>query len=307
MKKWVLPSLLVITTTWAATSTWLYQQLKNNPKVIAVTTGNTGPSLPQENLQLSEMEKITFLRQYLDRFFNYDSNNFWQTQTSLSFLMAPELRDRRIEEVRRLREKIQQKNLIQKAQLVSLSSTGPNKFSALVTLQITESNQTSTLNTSWNLELTSAERTLENPWGLLVRRMDMAKSTTDAFQLPTALRIHNTVPLLLTLPCALENIESSSEADLKTKITTMNISEIQLTTAAPLKAPVHLKALCKDTEFSFEVTEAGPEQDLFKAYPATAGVVRKKEVPAPAQRYRPRPKDIYDKTIEKVLGIKLED
>ncbi|HEX7676180.1 MAG TPA: hypothetical protein VF412_18530 [Bdellovibrio sp.] len=306
MKKVVLEILLAIAIIWASTSTFLYLQLKNNPRVVAVTTG-VNSSLSQESVQLSELEKITFLRQYLDRYFTYDSNNFWQSQTSLTFLMAPELRASRIDEVRRLREKIQQKNLTQKSDLLSLASQGNNRFSAVISLQLNEDQNKSILITTLSLELGSTERTLENPWGLLVRKMDFVKSSTDAIAFNSHLKIKPKVPLSITLPCAIENIESSSETTLKTKITTLNVSEIQLSTASSLKEPVQMKALCKDKEFSFDVVSANENPDLFVAFPISAGVERKKEIPTANQPGKPRKKDIYEKTIENVLGIKVDN
>ncbi|QDK37132.1 hypothetical protein [Bdellovibrio sp. NC01] len=303
MKIKVLTTALIFAIAWAIGATFMYLQLKNNPRVVAVTTA--APSaLNQENLQLSELEKITFLRQYLERFFNFDSNNFWQTQTSLSFLMAPDLRNQRIEEVRRLREKIQQKNIVQKGELLTLSSNGKDKFTAQIHTETMEENGVKNqLNSFLSLELASTERTLENPWGLLVKQMKFEKTSSDPQSFSSSLSIKEKIPLTITLPCAIENIENPNERALKTKITTMNISEIQLTTPTPLLAPVTMKALCKETEFVFEVKQGKQDSDLFVAFPASVAVVRKKEIPTAPKRK----KDIYDKTIESVLGIKLDD
>lgn len=308
MKPKILYVLLGFSILWASVVSFLYIRLKNNPRVIAVTTG-LNSSMATDNLQLGELEKVTYLRQYLDRYFNYDSNNFWQTQTSLSFLMAPELRGLRIEEVRRLREKIQQKNLTQKSQLLSLASQAPGQFIAQLAVQITEGqHQTSKLNITLNLELESTERTLENPWGLLVKQMKFLKSNPDEVPFSSLLKIQRNMPLTITLPCAIENIESSSEEEIKTKITTLNISEVQLTTDVALSSPVQMKALCRDSEFDFQVAGSNQEADLFKAFPQSQGRQRKKELPPSNPRYaKPRSKDIYEKTIENVLGIKLEN
>lgn len=306
MNKRVLEILLVVAILWGATSTYLYLQLKNNPKVVAVTSLN--PLLPQENVQLNELEKITFLRQFLDRYFNYDSNNFWQSQTSLSFLMSPELRDKHIEETRRLREKIQQRNAARKGQIISLSAQG-NNFDALIGIEIKEGQEPKTdLNSVVQLSLGTTERTLENPWGLVVKKMDFVKSSSDTPSFNSTLKIKEKVPLAITLPCAIENIESSSESALSTKITTLNVSEIQLSATNPLKETIHMKAYCKDLEFVFDVASTSTNPDLFKAFPLSAGIVRKKEVPVINQAApKKRQKDIYDKAIEKMMGVKFQD
>ena len=289
---------------WAVSVSILYWRLKNNPRVIAVTTDMSGHSESLQNFQLGEMEKLTFTRQYLDRYFNYDSNNFWQSQTSLSFLMAPDLREKRIQEVQRLREKIQTKSLNQHGQLLSLIGLDSDIYRALIVVQISEgSSKNSELFISLNLKLTGTERTLENPWGLLVTTMDFIQSSPEKKLPADSLNIKEKTPLVVTFPCAIENIDSSPESTLETKITTLNVSEIQLTTKAALKSPVAITALCKDREYHFTINGAPKEADLFRSFALDTGAIRKKD----SSSGKPAKKDIYEKTIENVLGIKVEN
>ena len=288
---------------WAVSVSVLYWRLKNNPRVIAVTTDMSGRSESLQNFQLGEMEKLTFVRQYLDRYFNYDSNNFWQSQTSLSFLMAQDLREKRIQEVQRLREKIQAKALNQRGQLLSLVQLGVDSYRALLMVQISEeANKNSELFISLNLKINNTERTLENPWGLLVTQMDFLKSSPEKVQPADSLNIKEKTPLVITFPCAIENIESTPESTLETKITTLNVSEIQLTTKSALKAPVAMTAFCKDREYHFSVKSDSQETDLFRSFTLATSAVRKKDI----STGKPAKKDIYEKTIENVLGIQLE-
>lgn len=299
MKIKVLSFLLLASVLWAGVVSYLYWQLKHNPRVVAVTMDAGKESL--QNTQLDEMEKMTFIRQYLDRYFNYDSNNFWQSQTSLAFLMSPRLGEMRVREVSRLREKIQNKNLSQWGQLRSLKQLPEGRYEARVYLQITEGGQKNELFVALHLKLQNTERTLENPWGLLVQEMNFVQSSPKDFEFSPRIPIQAPNPTILTFPCAIENIENPFEKNLKIKITTLNVSELQITPDEKVPASLSLTAICKDMEYSFELF-TDKNRDLFVAFPKEAGHARKKET-VPAKK---RGKDVYEKTIENVLGIQLD-
>jgi hypothetical protein len=64
-----------------------------------------------------------------------------------------------------------------------------------------------------------------------------------------------------------------------------------------------LLATCKDIEFKFTLIPATEEKDLYIHFPRSAAQVRKKDL-GPKKI---RTKDIYEKTIENVLGIQIEN
>lgn len=300
MKSRVLAVLLTLSLVWASVITVLYWRLKNNPRVVAVTMETSQGNLQSQ--QLADIEKMTFLRQYLDRYFNFDSHNFWQSQTSLAFLMSPSLGESRIREVSRLREKIQQKNLSQLGQLRLLTQSTDGKFEAHVALQTTESSQQHRLSVITQLKLQGTERTLENPWGLLVQEMQFLSSSPQEEEVPTQLLLRPNSPSFLTLPCAIENFENPDEKNIKIKITTLNVSELQITPVAPVAGNLHILASCRDREFKISLIPAEKQQTLYAILPLTAGSPRVSD----AAKGKPRKKDIYEKTIENVLGIQLD-
>lgn len=297
----ILSLLLVVTLAWAGSVSYLYWQLKNNPKVIAITM-ESGSKESLQQLKLGEMEKMNFLRQYLDRYFNYNSNNFWQSQTSLAALMVPDQGQKRIKEVSRLKEKTEQKNLSQLGSLSSLRLLENGTYEAVVHLQISEeakSNQTLYVKVPLKLHLT--ERTLENPWGLLVEELGFSSSPT-APAIASQIYTKKNTSSFVTVPCVVEQIENPAEQTVKIKTVTLNNSELQITPGKEAPAEILLKAKCKDVEFSFQLLDDAKKMDLYVSLPTEASTVRAKEV-APAPK---RKKDAYDKTIENVLGIELD-
>ncbi len=307
MRVKILLALLVAVSAWAATVTYSYWKLKNNPRVVAITMDAGKEAL--QNMQMGEMEKGTFVRQYLDRYFNFDSNNFWQSQTSLAALMTGSLGEARVKEVSRLREKIQQKNLSQSGQVKSLQQKQDGSYEAVVYIQVQEGSGSSSAEASQKKELYSTlhlglentERTLENPWGLLVGEMTVKGSTAKPLPAPEFVRLQEGQATLVTFPCAVESINNPAEQNLKIKITTLSISELQLTPSKGLVLPTVISAICKDVEYKLNLVAGNKERDLYVSIPASAGVLRPKEV-AP----KPRKKDSYEKTIENVLGIEID-
>ncbi|WP_413582100.1 hypothetical protein [Bdellovibrio sp. HCB288] len=304
MKKHLWQILFAASFIWASVVSVLYWQLKSNPRVIAITTDMAGTDNSQpQSVQLTEMEKGTFLRQYLERYFTYDSNNFWQSQTSLTFLMSPELREKRIQEIQRLRDKIQSKSLNQKSTLLTLNQISRGAYSALLAVQISEApGRVNTLYVNTNLQIENTERTLENPWGLMITKLDFPQSSPTAPGISSTLAIREKTPLIITFPCAIENIQGEPDSVLETKITTLNISEVQINSANKLSEVVKLTAYCKDKEYHFQVSAADKSADVFRAFSADAAQVRKDPGAG-----KPKKKDRYDKTIENVLGIEVEN
>ncbi|WP_413575176.1 hypothetical protein ACLVWU_12890 [Bdellovibrio sp. HCB290] len=304
MKKHLWQILFTASFVWGSVVSVLYWQLKSNPRVIAITTDMAGADNSQaQSVQLTELEKSTFLRQYLERYFTYDSNNFWQSQTSLTFLMSPQLREKRIAEVQRLREKIQSKSLNQKGFLISLSQLEGDEFSALLNLQMNEApGRVNSLYVTTKLRIESTERTLENPWGLMITKLEFPETSPTASAIPNTLAIRDRTPLTITFPCAIENILGEPASVIETKITTFNVSEIQLNSTQRLNETVKMTAYCKDKEYHFKVSAAEKSADVFRVFSADQAQVRKDPGAG-----KPRKKDKYDKTIENVLGIEVEN
>lgn len=299
MKTKILVLLLIVSTTWATAVSYFYWKLKNNPRVIAITMDSGKESLQQ--VHLGEMEKLTFLRQYLERYFNYNSNNFWQSQTSLAALMIPEQGKKRIKEVSRLKEKTEQKNLSQLGQLSSLRLLPDGSYEVLMNLQISEEAKTNqSLFVKTNLKIHVTERSLENPWGLLVEEKSFSSSPSAPLLQP-AILVQKTISSFVNVPCVVEQIENPSDK-IKIKTVTLNNSELQITPDKDAPKDVTVKAKCKNVEFALALQQDQNKRDMYVSLPMDAAVARPKDVAPPVKRK----KDAYDKTIENVLGIELD-
>ena len=105
-KSKILSLLCIFLSLWAIAMTYQYLQLKKNPLLIKLPDSHDGG--------LEALEKVNFLRQFSDRFLNYDRDNFWQTQLTLTSLMAPTLQKERKSEIQRMKEVIEKKILLSK-------------------------------------------------------------------------------------------------------------------------------------------------------------------------------------------------
>lgn len=298
MKIRLLTALLAATTVWAITTTILYLRLSHNPRVVAVTA-ETGKDLAQSPV-MGSLERSNFAKQFLERLFTFDSTNFWQTQTSLSSLMSGSLRKERTDEISRLQENIRKKNIRQSGQVLSLKAVSATSFSAVVLLNILENNQKKELYMQVSLTTESVERTLENPWGLSVVKIDFPKKSPNPLPLPSTLTLASNTPVTLAFPCALDSVKNPQEEALQLKVTTLNTSEVQLNARKPLQGEVQLVASCnQEQEFLINLTFADSGYDLYRVLPweAASRKIQEKKI---------RKKNEYERTLEKVLGVELD-
>lgn len=300
MRPPTLKFLLVINFFWALTASSLYLHLRSNPRVIALPLE---PSSGIHSQSLADIEVNNFLRQFLEQYLNYSSQTFWQSQMNLTQLMTRSLAESRIHEIQKSKEKIHSKNISQKGTILKITELAKNKYRSEVKVSLNENSQTKNiLFLNLMIELIPSDRTMENPWALLVSDIQIQSSTSQepSFLKQLQTRIGRTS--FLTLPCAIENIENPDDKNLKIKITTMNISEIQLSTSSKI-LPTKLIASCREQEFQFDLKSDSQEHTLFLNFPVLAGQSRSNKNQLGAKKE----KDIYDKTIEKVLGVKLDN
>lgn len=288
--------LFVVTLSWAGVITFKYIQLKNNPLIMNVSPELRGG----EGQSLDQIERVSFVRQFVERYVSFDFNNFWQGQTALSFLMTPDLREKRLAEISRVKEKIRKNAVVQRGKILSVRRGEDQTYRILAGVELSENRKVNHLNANIEMMLTEGTRSLENPWGLVV-----SKFRTDLQSQPAAFSgqfsMTKDSPTILSFPCAVENFEIPPQFPLKVKITTFNVSEIQLYLLDGGAPSASLKAFCREKEFSLVLKNEKGRADLFIEVPESLAKSR-----STLAKKKPG-QNPYQKTIESELGFMIDE
>lgn len=206
-------------------------------------------------------ESIAFAREFSERFLTFGSYNFNATQTALAFLLADDARGERLSEIDRLREKIEKRDVNQRAKLLTLVQwpNEPEHFRAELLVELEEGAGESVVKNQFSTKLEfriqRAERTAQNPWGFLVS--DLKYQPVEAVSATpltaTLLSLRPETSLLVRFPCSIENVELPKGTSIRVKLTTLDISELQMTSSVPLESDQTLKAICRDRIFSLKI------------------------------------------------------
>lgn len=290
----------VLSFCWASIVTYKYLQVKNNPLVMNVSM----EGIVSDSQSLLKVERITFVRQFVEKYVSFEPDTFWQAQTALSFLLSSDLRDQRLAEINRLKNKIQKNQVTQRGQILSIQEQ-QEKYFIEVEIFLFEGKQVTKLRTHMTLQLKESARNLDNPWGLIISALQFSKLDQEQnSDFVGGISMATNKLSILHFPCAVENFEVPPELPLKVKITTLNVSEIQLYLTKEQSEPARLKALCKDREFTILVTPALGKTDLFVKVPLAASKVRGGHGPSDKTSKK---SSLYKKTIESELGFVIEE
>lgn len=288
--------LFAVSFVWAGAASYQVWRLKNSPVVVNVSPSVAGG----DARELNQMEKLSFIRQFVDRYTTFDHDNFWQSQVALSFLMAPPLREERLQEINRLKDKIQRNSTDQKGRVVSISIRD-GVYHVVADIDLLEGKKKIPLTVDLELELQENARNLDNPWGMVVAQFKSQVQNRKAPAFQGAIGIKQGQPLILSFPCAVENFEIPDSRKLRVKITTFNVSEIQLYSLQEDSGEMNLKAYCRDKEYRLTAKSGAQNIDLFAEVPEGSGLARN-------QGFKKKPvSSPYQKTIENELGFVIED
>lgn len=260
-------------------------------------------------------EGIAFAREFSERLQTFDARTFKVSQVATAFLLDDDNRAKRIAEVERLEDKIVRSQVAQRGRLATLVKLpgSEERFRADVDVELFErENARSDFQTRLEFELERTDRTAQNPWGFRVRNMKQ-----EVLASPTPGTSENTAPVfflrpgvatLVRLPCTIENVELPKGTSVRVKLTTFDISELQIKTDQMLGAEQAIRAVCRDRTFTLKVApeiQSGSPLVVFKsltlanAIPmATAG---------DALKTRKRKKSGIEKSIEEQLGFIVEE
>lgn len=234
-------------------------------------------------------QEFIFLKQFVLQYFTYDSENFWQTQASLTHLMQPRLRQQRMDEIALLRQRSEKKNFRQTVEILNIETTMAESYQVTAKVISYEESQKNEIDVNVDILLNFSEPSAENPWSYSVSDIVVRSLTT-----PTPTPAQNNVTLkanhILTLqfPCAIETASGLSDEIWSYKIITTQSSEVQLSLKKSLETATAVQFNCE--EKSFELTMASTTAfpaDIYKAIPLTSAkrrLLKKKESLGPKER-----------------------
>lgn len=279
---------------WAIFATWKWRS------VAAAGAGATASPL-FANEAVADLERVAFLRQFADQYLNYDENGYWRNQTALAFLMEPALREKRLRELAEQRGRRRAVGFRQTARLTAIEDAGNARYALHGALEGREGDRAWKFAFRADLRLLEVPRTLENPWGIEVADMKFINADGAPVN-PAGLTMKLRAPVLVAFPCLVENVETPAGLPVRIKITSLQTSEIQFVRTGELERPATVVALCRDRKFALELGAGNGTPDLFARISERDGKPRVEK----AKTAR-KPKEAYEKTLEKELGFVIEE
>jgi hypothetical protein len=270
-----------------------------------------------------DFETVAFAREFAERFASFESESFRSTQTALSFLLDESERSQRLDEIDRISEKLVKKSVTQRGRLMRLARRGEAEDAFQADLQVdliegaaaglTKSQEKSQEKNRFRLKLSfyvkKVDRTAQNPWGFLISNLQQEVAAADSTELSArSILIRPQSPVLLRFPCVIENVELPKATPIRVRLTTLDVSELQMRTDEPLIGEHKMRAVCRDR--AYRISLSSDLNSTQGAYPLTSiqsYTVAQSEAASPMNNKRARrAKSAVEKSIEEQLGFVIE-
>ena len=261
-------------------------------------------------------EGIAFAREFSERYLTFDSTSFRNRQLAVAFLLDDQIRPARLAEIERLSEKIENRIVIQKARLVTLTKVGEStdRFRADLDVELMEGSgsgaHSSEFSTQLEFSIERTDRNSQNTWGFRVKNLSQ-KVIPQEKGLGTApiFALRAGVATLIRFPCSIENVELPKGSSVRVKLTTLDISELQMRTMNPLTTEQSVRAVCRDRAFTMKLR---PDDDLSGDLIVLKTLTMESAVVMPSAEAlkaaaRNRRKTGVEKSIEDQLGFVVEE
>lgn len=295
MNIWRPVAILALVWATAATGLWVRGLHQAQHRVVLSPLGADEPAL--EALELG-----AFVRQFQERLYNYDHTSFTPGQTALTFLMSEPLRRRQLDELRK-RSGARSRDFQQSSRLQRVRTLSQGTLLAEGLLVGREDRSSWQVAYALTLEVSRIPRTIENPWGWEVSAMHIkTQAGKPATTSPTALNLSKRSPLVLGFPCIVRHIQAPKNLPVRMKLTSMNVSEVQLHREEGDWTPAAIEARCDEMVFPLVVQPAdGDEFDLHVELWKENSISKRL-----ADRTKRR-NQAYQKNLEDELGFIVED
>ena len=279
-------------------------------------SGRAADSVSAKEEGFEAFEGITFARDFSERFLTFDSLNFRNRQTAVAFLLDDQAKSARLAEIDRLSEKIEKRDVSQRARLVTLTRVGrsEDRFRANVEVELIEGSGTgahrSQFATQLEFSIERTDRNSQNTWGFRVKNLVQQVVPEEAnVGTKPVFALRPGVPTLLRFPCSIENVELPKGTSVRVKLTTLDISELQLRTVKDLETEQTVRAVCRDRAFTLKLA---PEVETSQGLVVLKTLKMESAVALPSAESlkaaaRNRRKTGVEKSIEDQLGFVVEE
>ena len=277
------------------------------------TTEGAGIATDADNA-FKDFETVAFAREFAERFASFESESFRSTQTALSFLLDEAERSQRLEEVERISEKLLKKSVTQRGRLIRLArrSETEDQFQADLHVDLLEGAGASPAKSQFRLKLTfdvkRVDRTPTNPWGFLIGSLQQeVLPVASKAEVIDSILVRPGSPVLLRFPCVIENVELPKGTPIRVRLTTLDVSELQMRSSEPLSGEHKMRAVCRDR--AFRVSLSSDISAALGPYPLTSiqsYALTQSEAAKPLRLSGARPKTAVEKSIEEQLGFVIE-
>jgi hypothetical protein len=276
--------------------------------------GGTARSMMRDD-GFEAFEGIAFAREFSERFQTFDSRTFKVSQVATAFLLDDEKRAERIKEIDRLEDKIIRGDVAQRARLMTLTKLPrlDEHFVANLEIELSERKSDkvnrSIYTTRLEFDLKRVDRTAQNPWGFSVthlRQSVVTESSSGGGGTAPLFYLRPGVATLVRFPCSIENVELPKGTSVRVKLTTFDISELQLKTERPLAKEEVIRATCRDRAFN---VVAAPETSDVEPLVILRTLTMANALAAPLSKGKTvkRKKTGVEKSIEEQLGFIVEE
>ncbi|MBK7891717.1 MAG: hypothetical protein IPJ84_13030 [Bdellovibrionales bacterium] len=282
--------------------------------VAVLNRPSAAPVVPSR--ESSDFERLRFIRDFADRLYTFQAASFRSTQTALAFLLADQQREEKLGEVERLASKIEKSGMSQVGRLHFLRAlNGSGHYEAAIRIRLNDGRAETPLLAYTRFELKAFAPSAENPWGLKIDQLTQTVNADGGEGLKElSLDLSADGPgVTVQFPCLVENVELEKGTALRVRLSTFDVSELEITArgvadaGTALRTEERVRVLCSDRAFQF-VTKLRDFKDgvgwprlLFLSFRMNDGIDRKV-----LDRKPPRPRAKFEKTLEEQLGFVTE-
>jgi hypothetical protein len=148
---------------WALTATAV-ALLKTEKTVLIGVADEASYVISQSNETIKRREIASFVRSFIESYFEFTPNNHAEKISRAGDLMAKSLWDEKLPNLLKINERLKTEPLIQSAKIHSIDLINEETVEAMLQVQITKRIESITTNLKVTLKVRPHERTESNPW-----------------------------------------------------------------------------------------------------------------------------------------------